>query len=338
MISNDYYENKAQRKLQEEAALKDTLTKKFWDTHSYDPVKVRYYDENKEDLYQQQRQTLTEVHGIAGMLKLPPSVQYSDGNSYNILNHSVYDDQRLKATRVMEDRSLNRIKRRDIEEKMRETGIVAADKSEVKTLNRVKYTRWEKQMDRGYNMLNNSVLVDPPSPLPSRPPTMWHRLNTTPQQTSNRADLQQELQPTGRSRNLSGGAPLGSGPAFPSSGSNNGGLASYEQFLDSASEVPGPSARSGFTDRSDLNSRHSGGESARISAQDNVRSNVRAATSLPSTRGAQLNSRGGGGVPSLDLARTEFAEKITYQEPLNGAKGMAVAMVRTGGLSSYRND
>ncbi len=362
MISNDYYEDPVGRKQREDSQLKESLTKKFWATHSYDPVKAQYYDQLREEQYLQQRDTITSVHGSNATLKLPPSVQYSDGNSYNILNHSVYDDQRLKATTVMEDRSLNRIKRREIETKMAELGEMKGISAEEKMLNRASFKRWEQQVDRGYNILSNSVVLDAPSPHPTRPPSMWTRLNTAHSgvraSTGNMealADWSRELVPTGRARNLSGsGGGLPSSQdivEFSSAGNNSSdaparfGLKTAPVQSTSATQLPSiainhfDNARSSRRGSRDIPQSNIG-EASRGPSRQNVASSSNGQSSRPGIAASERVGSRAGGIPSLDLTRTEFAENVTYQEPLSGgAKGQAVPMVRTGGgLSSYRHN
>ncbi len=421
MISNDYYEDPVNRKAREEEAQKEALARRYWDTHNYDPVKAQYYDAMKEEQYQVQRSLLSTVHGANKLAKLPPSESCSDGNSYNILNHSVYDDQRLKATRVMEDRSLNRIKRLAVETRLRQQGVVQYETAEEKRMNRISYKRWEEQLDRGYDFINNTVTEgeDRPTPLPTRPPSMWSRLNTAPAaaqggpypppaadgavraSTGNmmvdaaRAQMEKELVPTGRTRNLAGGLPSGRdivGGGAPlslsiSTSNNNhsqrhqgygrgggaktapqslsGRMEKYESFLATATELPDIALNNQFSARNETRSARNPRPGVSSSSVDSI---PRINNAHPSTTASTNNngyiapvsgrinelvppprssttaggkSCGGGAIPSLDLTRTDFAERVSYHEPLSGGgpKGQAIPMVRTGGgLSSFRNN
>mmetsp|Transcript_19785 Transcript_19785/g.27201 ORF Transcript_19785/g.27201 Transcript_19785/m.27201 type:complete len:258 (+) Transcript_19785:660-1433(+) len=107
---------------------------------------------------------------------------YSEGNSYNILNHSIYDDQKLKATRTVQDQALNRMKVLQVESRIKDEREMKAEEDDHKKLNKVSYKRWENQIDRGYNMVTNipdSVSGAYTQPLPTRPTSMWSRLNST---------------------------------------------------------------------------------------------------------------------------------------------------------------
>ena len=53
--------------------------KKYWKTHDYDPVFVKYFDKNKEKEFQELRKIQESKHGKDFEKKLPPSYVYREG-------------------------------------------------------------------------------------------------------------------------------------------------------------------------------------------------------------------------------------------------------------------
>lgn len=281
VVSNEYVSNHATRRLEDFDKLKSHLLEKYWDTHDYDMIKGRYYSPQKERQYKEQAATLTRAHGMAQEERLPPSIKYADGNSYNILTHECDDEERLKVTMTMANRSMNRMKKMEKEAIMVEECNMRASVQEKLKMNKISFKHWENHMDRGFNFITNEPVSNPPAPLPSRPATMWARL------TASSVDGPIGLEGTT--------APTGS--RFPA--------------LHTASEDGRGSAKV----------RNLSGTGPRLFAQ--------------TTKETARTARVGTAVPSLNLSTTEFAEPVAYKEPTKGAPGMAVEIVRTGGLSAH---
>lgn len=72
IISNVFSENHDEKIKEEYNQTKDYVLKKYWDTHNYDLLRGKFYDPAKEDQLQQQRQLLSQVHGEAQAMRLPP--------------------------------------------------------------------------------------------------------------------------------------------------------------------------------------------------------------------------------------------------------------------------
>ena len=64
---------------------------KYWKTHDFDPVNIKYYDNEKEDQFVNQRTEEAKVHGRNQIEKLPVSVK-NEGMLYNPVNMKVEDD------------------------------------------------------------------------------------------------------------------------------------------------------------------------------------------------------------------------------------------------------
>jgi hypothetical protein len=305
VVSNEYSVNHDAKLRTEFDRLKGHVVKKYWATHDYDIIKGRYCSPEKEKQYKEQRETVAMVHGAAQMERIPPSAKCA----YNIMTHEVLDDQRLEATMVMENRSLNRMKKLEKERIQKEEGELRNSVQEQLRLNKVSYKRWEKQLNRGYNFVNNETVSQPPAPLPERPATMWAR--------------------------LSGSAPI--------NGAHNAAHSSFNQYESHAERsTPASKSRSAVLEaqangnaENMVNTRvrnlsGSGTQFSTGNVPDVISSTAKAETSITSRTNDK--SARAGKVPSLDLSRTEFAEPIKYSEPSQGPPGLAVSIVRTGGF------
>jgi hypothetical protein len=180
IINNKYYDNHELKKEKEYQDFKAHTLERYWATHDYDPIRGKFFDAEKEERYRQQRDILSQVHGSSQALRLAPGIQYSEGKCYDIVNHAVHDEGKISVTLGVADRSLHRIKRVGVESKIREEGQAKQEVDDERRMGRISYKRWEQGIDRGYDFLKNSVhSADMPQPLPSRPVTMWARLQTT---------------------------------------------------------------------------------------------------------------------------------------------------------------
>lgn len=338
VISNLFFENHEGKEREQYEKMKDHIIKKYWSTHNYDPIKGEYYDEVMQNTYNEQRKILETVQGKAQSLRIPPSILYSDGMSYNILSHEVLDEERMGAFSTTNRRSFNRCKGREIQMKQREAGNLQYEIAQEKQRNRISFKRWETEVDRGYNPFNNTLEVH--LPRPQRPATVWSRVHhtgsvggTTKFAEDNAVNVHQNIDNANSShatdaapktfRNLAGD--VNSGPAsspspIPSSIPLNNRL---EANRDHA-VVTGHGAMSSRGNNDNFSSRGKPGVGNSSSSRSG---NGRAMTAMPSIR-----------VPSLDLSLTEQPQRITYVEPIAGPPGLAVSMVRTGGgLSSMRS-
>lgn len=360
LISNNYYENNRDRKIEEFNRMKEHVLNKYWETHNYDFLKGEYYNYEKEKDFHKQRELLEDVRGTMSKKMIPPGyhnfccivycficivilfttkiidtifilyychkcvfvvmnylffirIQCAEGRSYNILNHSVYDDDHLKVVMNMSNRSLGRVKGLEMERKAKEDGDKEAQKKEELKMNRISFKRWERQVDRGYDPVKNVVYEESTSPFPLRPQTMWARLSTdshSPENKKNNNPLRTSMfgdAPSLQTRNLSGSSFGASRPL-----SSTEALSSHRSSADNLQ--PPLSNRQGYQ-----SARSNRGERSNRIDQLN--------TSVSSARG----------LLTLDLSKAEQPEKVVYKEPSSGSLGMNVPIVRTGGLSSYRD-
>ena len=336
IISNDFYTNPEERKQEEYQKLKNHVLQKYWDTHDFDPIKGQYYSAEKEERYKQQKQILSEVYGKSKELSIPPSIQYAESSSYNIVNHDIKDDFKLTISNTSHNRSLNRMNKLDREATMIEDEEAKKERQDSKHKNRIKFRRWETEIDRGYDIVKNQVINNPHVPVPQRPSTMWDRLSTAnanqntaggfsrtvidqfpqnPNPSKPSTSYGNQFNETNgesnsqRGRNLAGGQLADDNYSYYSLGTGTSQQNNNNNFQDAGSVVGG-GAKTQRAQTSNL-------VSARNSGRDKMK---------------PLSSNS---VPRLDLTKTDYGEPVSYQEPAKGPPGLSIPIVRTGGMSNY---
>lgn len=106
IVSNKYRREHESRAFDDRKEAKRIAQTKYWKTHDYNPVAGSYYDPMKETEFLRQRETLSAIAGKASTAKLPPAVSYSEGATYNILNHAVKDARKLEVASGIGNRAI----------------------------------------------------------------------------------------------------------------------------------------------------------------------------------------------------------------------------------------
>jgi hypothetical protein len=312
IVSNEYFENPVEKKREEYEKLKSHVLQKYWQTHDFDIVKGRYCSPEKEERYQDQMKIMQEVHGRSLERTLPPGVEYADGHSFNIVTHEVFDDTRLQAAMTMEQRQLNRVKKRQVEAAQRAAGEKQYDANETRRMMRISRQKYDSALDSGFHPLTHEKLpTDRPQPLPERPPTMWARITMHP---SSSYDAQKEE--FHHSRIPSAALP---GTMATSSGRVNSGMGTYR-------DLSGGQEQKTAVGAPQYHNQSSGPVADTSYLKSHSHNNSTQTLGQRSSK-----------IPSLDISRADFGEPVMYHEPSQKAPpGAAVSMIRTGGLSSYR--
>jgi hypothetical protein len=147
-------------RVQQEAADTQQFIKGAYErTHNYNPVAVRYYDDAKEQQYQQVRDKQAAVHGQAQQAKLPASVKNGDGRQYDIISKAAKSSTKTTADAATSSAASSVSKRaagrqlaqKSIEDRQAREAV-AADK---RALLRSSYTRYAADTSKGYNPITN---------------------------------------------------------------------------------------------------------------------------------------------------------------------------------------
>jgi hypothetical protein len=295
--------------------------KKYWANHDLNIISGEYYDVKKENEYIDQRTLGQSLQGLDQMRKLPPSTKYSEGNTYNIVNHEISNQERFMAASSVRDRGKNRSKGATIDARVRKECEDKYDRDEERKLNRVSYKRWEKIIDRGFHIVNNTRFADEGAggeaglqagnttefnrtyhPHPSRPATVWDRFKVdAPRENVSRAD-------------------------------------------DFVGEVPSffKSATGPVEEGKDEYPRHSHKPSTAVVVNNSDNGGIRASTAALGTgrEPSQLSHRHGNNnhmkhnLPSINISGTIKHQDVTYKEPISGhgGQGVSIVPVRTGGF------
>ncbi len=117
------------------------------------------------------------LKGLAQESRLPPTTKYSEGNSYNILNHEILDETKFKIAMKSMFQAANRQTSSAILAKQKQEGELRVDINEQRKMNRVSYKRWEQEIDRGYNFINTTNELHVPKA--ARPATVWSKVHTS---------------------------------------------------------------------------------------------------------------------------------------------------------------
>jgi hypothetical protein len=351
IISNEFYENPEERKLQEYNKLKKHVLKKYWETHDYDAVKGKFYDPDREVRYNEQKRVLAEVHGKSKELTIPPSIQYAESSSYNIVNHEVYDDFKLSIAMTTANRSMNRMKKLEKEMEVVERSEKKQDEDGARRINRIKFRRWETEIDRGYNPIKNEVNIHAPKPIPARPATMWERLtmNTTSPDSNNNNNQHHASVDFSRTHNnyfqetsdsmegnyTSEHFPMPFTGANKATGHRNlSGATTANNNINNSTLPRAQTSQRNNNNNVAVSHMYSTREDSYISARSNngEKKGMVQSQSLQNIGSSAMNrGSSAGNIPKLDLARTNYGEPVSYQEPMQGPPGLSIPMVRTGG-------
>jgi len=315
IINNYFFENHDQKIIQEYDRFKVNTIDRYWNTHDYDLIRGKFYDADKEQRFQEQRGVLTKVHGSAKNNKIPAAIRYSDGSAYDIVNHTIHDDLQLEFASTVADRKLHRMCKVEMDEKLKREGELKHEEAEKARLARIRFKRWEEGLDRGYDIVLNTLHSDNTAqPLPKKDLLLWDKLNANVHKldslnsstTLGSSSDRNQPMVTGRIRNLAGTTD-NRDRTTNSSAADSSGL--YMPPL--SAPVPNSNNKP---------------------SQQPYRA-VSASVMNPSISANRTPSH----IPSLDLSRAEPPEVVKYVEPKSGPNSMPVQMVRTGGLSAYRD-
>ena len=221
IISNRYHQGHEVREKNDLRKLKVEAQTRYWQTHNYDPVVGRYYDIEKEDEYHKQKDALETVQGSCQVARLPPSIQYSEGSGYNILSHSVKDEQKLALASGVGNRAMKSKKGPVIEAEIRERAEELDRLVETRTMARISNTAPAREREQGrhhgYDMITNEPWQGRNNkPIPDSrlkaPNTVWAKLHSERDTAPMGTSIKVAAKPA---RDLSGAAPQN--PASPSS-------------------------------------------------------------------------------------------------------------------------
>lgn len=179
IITNKFLHEHEFKVRQEEVKLKEKIVQKYWQTHEYNPIRGQFYDNDREADFLEQRRLLEGINGLANATRVPPSLQNSEGGSYDIITAKVTNPEALNATLEIANRSLNRVMQQEIEYKVKEESDMRESINQSRATNRIKYGRMLHPDDRDFNPVTNTDTLHRSTDLVPPPPPKWTLLQPT---------------------------------------------------------------------------------------------------------------------------------------------------------------
>jgi hypothetical protein len=212
VLTNKYNENHDSRELSDFEQQRTSLGEKYWKNHDYDILAGRYCDVQKEGRYEEGLRAKEKVHGQKQKAKLPPSVKYSEGNVYDIVNNEVRDHATIGGVDDRRNKSVASKKTSIIEDQIRTKALADSDALETRAMNRIHPDRYRIERHVGYDPITNISHGGregvPPAPLRQQDKVaVWAKLH--------------EVGPGARYSHSAGG---GGGGASGGGGANGGGV------------------------------------------------------------------------------------------------------------------
>ena len=204
VITNRYLELNDEKVVVDKEIERLNAAKKYWKTHSYDPISIQYYDPDQEKKFQETKVEKEKTHGQDWVQKLPKSWK-EEGGLYNPVNGVIEDEERLWERDLREKNKRKRYEiRYDMEKQARKHGLGENERQDKIALNKVNVQRFRDTTDRGFDILSNKQFNNPVDkgsktifqPLVQPPPSTWTKIknssnafdNFHPQSSSRRSE------------------------------------------------------------------------------------------------------------------------------------------------------
>lgn len=186
IVSNKYLAQHDEKTHQEENQARQTATEAFWRTHNYDPIEVKYYDEEREDGHWDMVKDAENKQGVAQAENIrmnAPTTHLSEGNLYDPVTCVAKNEDAIKQLHRLEQGKVEFM--RSGLERVGEYLSCEDNADEVraeKNMNRAKWRRFEDEHSHGYDILNNAPHYGrgaKQTHLPKARPdnTMWETIN-----------------------------------------------------------------------------------------------------------------------------------------------------------------
>ena len=163
IVSNKYNSDHKGRTLRDRTEAKHGAQKLFWETHDFDPLLGRYYDDGKEADFVKQRAVLSQIAGQGSVARLPPAVQYCEGAAYDIVSHAVRDGGKLAVASGVGNRAIASKKGPSVEAELRQRSAKRDDRDKSRALARfaktIDFCEREGGRHHGYDVLTHESHV-----------------------------------------------------------------------------------------------------------------------------------------------------------------------------------
>jgi len=184
VLSNKYVQNNTAREIEDFENQRDELERKYWKSHDFDMLAVKYCDPAKQEAYEQQLREKARNHGKRQKEKLPKSIRYGEGNVYNIVNNEIKDGNSILELDRTKNKSVASKLGSKVEEQIRTKAIEDDDMMETRAMNRVNPTRFTEARQYGYDPITNISYkgrqgVEPAPIRQQMDKPIWNRLHSS---------------------------------------------------------------------------------------------------------------------------------------------------------------
>ena len=179
IISNKYQSDHEKKDVLDQEAQKMLAGEKFWGTHNYNAIEGTFYDNQKEEHFQEMLKHKESVQGIAQANRQPHSNKYCEGALYDIVSNATRNKKKMKEVATIGNRALNNKKGRQVEDDVHTRSTLQDKLVFDRTMNRVANQRMEEATKHGYNAVTNQAyghgrLAEQPSQHPRVNPNKAH--------------------------------------------------------------------------------------------------------------------------------------------------------------------
>jgi len=160
IVSNKYLAQHDEKTKQSEHNARQTATEAFWRTHQYDPIEVKYYDEDREKAYEDNHKDSEVRQGQAQAENIrmnAPTTHLSEGNLYDPVTCVAKNEDAIKQLHRLEQGKVEHM--RAGLERVGDYLAMEDESFEVKAernMNRAKWRRFEDEHSHGHDILNNA--------------------------------------------------------------------------------------------------------------------------------------------------------------------------------------
>lgn len=159
IINNRFLDKHDEKTANEATDSRFKAVKAFWKTHTYDPIQIKYYDEDKEqDFHRKHAESeVTQGQSVAENIRRnAPTAHLSEGNLYDPVTCQPKNEDAIKQLHRLEQGKAEHtqgVLRRVGEYLQNEDDFAAVQ--DDRALNRSKWKRFEDDHSHGFDIVNN---------------------------------------------------------------------------------------------------------------------------------------------------------------------------------------
>eukprot|EP00698_Gefionella_okellyi_P022843 TRINITY_DN7645_c0_g1_i1.p1 TRINITY_DN7645_c0_g1~~TRINITY_DN7645_c0_g1_i1.p1 ORF type:complete len:525 (+),score=103.49 TRINITY_DN7645_c0_g1_i1:231-1577(+) len=183
ILTTQYIRDNDEKSIDDEQLRKKEAAVKYWNTHDFDPIRGRFYNDHKELDLQQTRTLQQQEHATGNQFRsrLPPGTRHAPHRVYNLVNGQILDKPRYEAMRKTDAKDGKHVFR-GYDDSMQRRAREQEDLIATRSLNRVEPERFAAPQSRGYDIVStlqygalHGADVPPPSRVAFKP-TVWGTL------------------------------------------------------------------------------------------------------------------------------------------------------------------